>query len=277
MKKILAVSGGIDSVVMLHMFRDDPDAIVAHFDHGIRPNSRDDCDFVERLAKSYERPFFVKHARLGANCSEETARKSRYDFFNQLAAEQSGKIYTAHHRDDLIESVAINILRGTGWRGLAPLNNPDIVRPLLSMTKKDIYRYATDHNLTFRQDQTNFDEIYLRNRVRFVFQGVPETQKTQLANLAFRQRELASEIDTILQKFNPGANYSRSLFSNDDQISTELLRFILSQHNVQLTRPQLARALTAIRSFMPGKKHSLDKNHFLLINRYYFSITYDKI
>ena len=198
MKKILAVSGGIDSVVMLHIFRDDPDVIVAHFDHGIRPNSSDDCVFAEKLAYSYGRPFFTKHAKLGADCSEETARKARYDFLKQLAVEQNGQIYTAHHRDDLVESVAINILRGTGWRGLAPLNNPEVVRPLLEMTKKDIYEYAAEHKLSFRQDQTNSDESYLRNRIRFSLQSVSDEAKNRLADLAMRQRQLATEIDAIL-------------------------------------------------------------------------------
>ncbi len=273
MKKILAVSGGVDSVVMLHMFRDDPDVIVAHFDHGIRQNSIDDCAFVERLAIFYHRPFFSEHAMLGVNCSEETARKARYDFLNRLAREQRGQIYTAHHRDDLIESVAINILRGTGWRGLAPLNNPGVVRPLINMTKKEIYRYAAEHKLSFRQDQTNFDDTYLRNRVRFALSSVPENAKDQLANLAMRQRELVNEIDGIMSSFELSNNYPRELFSQDYQVAFELLRFILSKNGVQLTRPQIARALDAVKSFAPGKKYSLDKNHFLKINRYYFGVT----
>ncbi len=273
MKKILAVSGGIDSIVMLHMFRNDPDVIVAHFDHGIRSNSSEDCVFVEKLAKTYGRQFFAKHAKLGANCSEEMARKARYDFLKQLATEQDGQIYTAHHHDDLIESVAINILRGTGWRGLAPLNNPEIVRPLLNMTKKDIYRYATENNLSFRQDQTNSDESYLRNRIRFALQTVPDEAKNRLADLATKQRRLAVEIDGILRELNISTNYPRELFDQDDQVCTEILRHILTQNSVQLTRPQLSRALEAIRSYAPGKKYSLDKNHFLKINRYYFGVT----
>jgi tRNA(Ile)-lysidine synthase len=258
---------------MLHMFRNDPDVIVAHFDHGIRSNSSEDCVFVEKLAKTYGRQFFAKHAKLGANCSEEMARKARYDFLKQLAKEQNGQIYTAHHRDDLIESVAINILRGTGWRGLAPLNNPDIVRPLLSMTKKDIYRYAAEHDLSFRQDQTNSDESYLRNRIRLLLQVVPDEAKNRLADLAIKQRQLATEIDVILRELNINTNYPRELFNQDDQVCAEILRYVLAQNSVQLTRPQLARALEAIRSYAPGKKYSLDKNHFLKINRYYFGVT----
>ena len=272
MKKVLAVSGGIDSVVMLHMLRNDPDVIVAHFNHGIRPNSNEDCAFVERLAALYGLPFFAKHAKLGANCSEETARIARYDFLKSLAKEQNGQIYTAHHRDDLVETVIINYLRGTGWRGLAPLHNPDIVRPLIQMSKKDIYQYAARHDLSFREDQTNSDDSYLRNRVRFKLQTVPESDKAKIAELAFRQRELATEIDALLSELIINANHSRELFRQDDPVSRELLRYILGQQGISLTRPQLNRAINAICTFAPGKRYSLDKNHFLKINKYYFQI-----
>lgn len=272
MKKILAVSGGIDSVVMLHMYRDDSDAIVAHFDHGIRSNSNEDCAFVERLAASYNLPFFAKHAKLGSDCSEETARSARYDFLKSLAKEQNGQIYTAHHRDDLIETVIINYLRGTGWRGLAPLHNPDIVRPLIHMSKNDIYKYAAEHDLRFREDQTNSDDTYLRNRVRFELQTIPEAEKSKIAELAFHQRELATEIDALLGELSFNANHLRDLFQRNDSVSQELLRYILGQQGISLTRPQLSRAIDAICTFSPGKKYSLDKNHFLKINKYYFQI-----
>ena len=83
MKKILAVSGGIDSVVMLHLLKDEQ-PIVAHFDHGIRSNSHEDAAFVERLANEYGLQFEMRRAELGANCSEASARVARYAFLRQL-------------------------------------------------------------------------------------------------------------------------------------------------------------------------------------------------
>ena len=150
--KILAVSGGIDSVVMLHFLRagdEDGKPIVAHFDHGIRGNSLDDAKFVERLAHRYGLKFECRHAKLGQDCSEATARQERYDFLFELADKYHGEICVAHHREDILESIAINVLRGTGWRGLTPMNAPQIQRPLKTWTKSDIYRYATENNLSF--------------------------------------------------------------------------------------------------------------------------------
>lgn len=271
MRKLLAVSGGIDSVVMLHLFRADKDAIVTHFDHGIRESSAEDCAFVERLAKEYGLPFYSKRAELGEDCSEEKARAGRYQFFESLLESPEDKIYTAHHQNDLLESAMINLLRGTGWRGLAPLRNPKIERPLLSWTKADIYRYATEHGLRFRLDQTNNEDKYLRNRVRMKLSELPETKKQKLQELCQEQRELADKIEGILDSTAPsGPQFSRVFFRElPDALALEYLRHCL---NVSLTWPQLERALAAIRDFLPGKRFSLDKNHFLKMYNYYFAI-----
>lgn len=276
MKKILAVSGGIDSVVMLHFFRNDPDVVVAHFDHGIRSSSHTDAEFVESLTKHYEKPFFVEHAKLGADCSEESARSARYTFLTALAQELNGKIYTAHHADDLIESVAINNLRGTGWRGLAALNNPKLERPLLSWRKTDIYQYATENQLHFRLDQTNSDDKYLRNRVREQLLQASENSKLKLLELAERQRVIAREIDAILTEL-PSDNYSRALMDYEEIVAMEILRTILARHQITQTRPQLLRAIAAIRGYDSGKKFPLGKDVYIKIGRYNFQIELAKL
>ena len=195
MKKILAVSGGIDSIVMLHMLRDNPDVVVAHFDHGIRPNSAEDCLFVAHLAEQYGLPFYSKRVELGGNCSEDAARTARYAFLRDLAKQLDGQIYTAHHRDDVVETMTINLLRGTGWRGIAPFWGDDIKRPLIELAKNDIYHYAAEHRLSFRQDQTNTENAYLRNRVR---QALNKEQRQKLYALYQKQLPIRAEIEQIL-------------------------------------------------------------------------------
>lgn len=273
MKKLLAVSGGIDSVVMLHLFKDDKDAVVLHFDHGIRSSSAEDCAFVEELAKEYGLPFVSKRAELGENCSEEQARAARYGFFKSLLESPEDKIYTAHHQNDLLESVVINLLRGTGWRGLAPLRDQDLCRPLLDWNKTDIYKYATEHKLRFRLDQSNNEDKYLRNRVRQRLLECEPEKKVKLVALTKRQREIADEFDVILDSLvSEEAQYSRAIFDElDDDLALEVLRYVLKPHQ-SLTRPQLQRALEAIKTFEPGKRFSLSKDKFLLIKRYYFTI-----
>ena len=275
MKKVLAVSGGIDSVVMLHIFRNDPTVIVAHYNHGIRPNSAEDQNFVARLAQRYGLPFETVDGNLGTNASEADARTARYEFLNSICKKHQGRLYVAHHLDDVYESIAINILRGTGWRGLAPLRNPNVERPLLEWRKSDIYCYATEHHLSFRQDQTNNEDIYLRNRVRTALMHADDAQKEHLRQLYNRQCRIATEVESILAKLisGQGQYISRDIFKEiDDQTGAELLRELLCIKGISLTRPQLRRALTAIREYRPAKQFPLNKNACIKVSKYHFSI-----
>lgn len=180
---IVAVSGGVDSVVLLDMlathnletaiFGFDPSFIVAHFDHGIRTESADDAQFVATLAKKYGLPFEHDRAGLGTGASESLARDARYKFLRQCCKKYNAAgIVTAHHRDDVIETAVINVLRGTAWRGLASLtshslqNDLSIIRPLLHKTKKELLSYAKNNNLQWVEDATNQDQRYLRNNLR---------------------------------------------------------------------------------------------------------------
>ncbi len=273
MHKILAISGGIDSVVMLHRFRNDEQAIVAHFDHGIRSNSRQDHDFVQALAVKYGMPFISRHDNLGPNCSEALARERRYDFLQSVAQKYQGKIYTAHHQDDLVESIIINLLRGTGWRGLVPLDNPNICRPLIGKTKKDIFCYAAKHQLNFRQDPSNTSDLYLRNRIRAYLTATPIDVNSLLASYV-RQKELKVEIDQILELIaSDGRVYQRKFYKDlDDAAALEILRKILSYAGVSTTRPQRQDFLAAIRHYANGKSFNLPKGRLVQMQKNTFVI-----
>lgn len=267
--KILAVSGGIDSVVMLDYLAHNCDEplFIAHFDHGIRSNSHEDAEFVERLAKEYKLSFKCGRAKLGADCSEAAAREARYHFLFDLAKKHSASVCVAHHADDIIESIIINLLRGTGWRGLAPMQNPDIERPLHAWRKTEIYRYAADHNLSFRQDPTNVEDAYLRNRVREKLHYFPEAGKQKLLELHTSQCLLRKEIDGILSTIPEQARYNKDFVKD-----LEVLRYILNLHDIHLTRPQLKNCQEAILRLSPGKLHSLDASHFVKVNKYTFEL-----
>lgn len=270
---VLAVSGGIDSVVLLDMFDWPADTIVAHFNHGIRPSADADCAFVKRLSRRYGFEFVSEKAALGQNCSENLARQRRYDFLRRIAKAHQAEIVTAHHADDCIESIAINCLRGTGWRGLAPLDNPEIFRPMLALHKADIYRYAAEHRLSFRLDQTNNEEQYLRNRLRRILQPVSPFDKAQLLQYYHRQLALKAEIDQLMQGILGTRNYiPRKLLLESGDAGAELLRFFLRTRGCLLTRPQANRCLREIKNFTPGKKYSLDKTHFLEARRQAFHL-----
>lgn len=287
-KLILAVSGGIDSMVMLDMvYRSGEyssgNIIVAHFDHGIRENSAEDAKFVEKIAKSYGLEFVKDIAQLGSSTSEAEAREARYSFLLELAQKYQAPILTAHHLDDLVESIAINLIRGTGWRGLVVLDTPNIVRPfitpeIISMDtpwdKKAVLKYAAEHNIVFRQDPTNYEDKYLRNRIRESLTEFPDQKKRELYALWRRQRDLKREIDRLIAEIIPpsGSPWQRSWFNNlDESVALELLRAGTLEAGISATRPQLRDFLQAIRTYAPGKYFNLpnrlirlEKNYFVL-------------
>lgn len=229
----------------------DLELVVAHFDHGIRKESADDAEFVKELARIYGLLFETKREDLGAKASEETARKHRYDFLRSVAKKHNARLLTAHHADDVIESIAINLKRGTGWRGLAVLDS-DVIRPLTDLTKSEIVEYAEKNGLTWREDHTNSSESYLRNRLRKQTMNLDTDTKRQILALWSTQKAAKKEIDEIVETLlSKGQNYERYLFASLEMpVAVEILRYVTEG---RLTRPQLKRALHAIKTFLPGK------------------------
>lgn len=167
---VVAVSGGVDSMSLLHMLINTGNykLVVAHYDHGIRAESADDAAFVAAIAKDSGVSVEIGRGMLGVRASEEEARQFRYKFLEEVVRKhRAAKIVTAHHHDDEIETAIINILRGTGRKGLTPMrHNKTIWRPLLSTRRTDIEAYANHHNLKWREDTTNHEDRYLRNYIR---------------------------------------------------------------------------------------------------------------
>lgn len=255
MTYLLAVSGGIDSVVLLDMLakRTPGQLVVAHFDHGIRPDSKNDAEFVKLLAAKYKLPFVLKREELGAGASEEVARKRRYAFLQSEAKKHKAIIVTAHHKNDLFETIAINIYRGTGWRGLAVMGNNHVARPLLELTKSELYDYALKYRLEWVEDSTNREQKYLRNRLRPTLLALPSSAGKKLEHLWHEQTRLRKDIDREVSELI-AMPYSRYFFTTiETNIALELLRgLFLREAKSAPVRLQLERALLAIKTARPG-------------------------
>lgn len=285
---VIAVSGGVDSVVLLDMLATgrlpnyqslttNHQLIVAHFDHGIRPDSAGDAEFVRGLAAKYRLSFETKREELGPNASEEKARDRRYAFLRQVAAKHSATIVTAHHADDLVETIAINLTRGTGWRGLAVLDSPDIERPLLEMNKKQLIDYAKRYQLQWCEDSTNTDTKYLRNDLRQKLTVIDDEIGELLRLYRNRQVILRRQVDNECLRLVGASPYARHLFiAVPDDIGLELLRAVCVQETgVSPTRPNLYRALHAIKVLHSGRRHQVTYGIILRFTKTHFVVETD--
>lgn len=176
-KILLAVSAGMDSVVMCELFyRGKYNFGIAHGNFQLRSEeSNQDESFVRDLASEYKVPFYCKkfatqqYADQNSVSIQMAARTLRYDWFNTVLKEEGfDYVATAHHLDDQIETFFINMLRGTGisgFHGILPKQNKKI-HPLLFVYRKDIEKYIFDNNMKFREDSSNKELKYVRNKIR---------------------------------------------------------------------------------------------------------------
>lgn len=174
-KFLLAVSGGADSMVLANLFQIQNSKFqVAHVNYHFRGEDSDlDQNLVEKLCSENQIKFHLK------NVSEEEKREMKslqnwarevryYFFFKVLKEENLDYIVTAHHLNDELETFIINLSRGSGIKGLSgiPNNENRILRPLLKFTKDEIYTFAKENNIAFREDKSNEKDDYLRNKIR---------------------------------------------------------------------------------------------------------------
>ena len=277
MKLILAVSGGIDSMALLAMYKQ-ADIVVAHIDHGTRKSSAEDADFVRQKCQELGVKFYETKLGLGKGVSEELARKKRYEFLKTIQEKGGGTLCTAHHLDDVLESIVINLIRGTGWRGLTPFYGDELVRPFIisKIWKRDVLRFAGEQNICFRQDPTNHEADYLRNRVREKMNELDEQARVNLIELFQKQTQLRSKIEKLVAELAEqtvvGCNFhaKRILLEAEEEVGIEVLRKICLNHGHSLTRKQLKDFLIAIKTYAPHKRFNLPKNHFVTILKNYF-------
>jgi len=183
---LIGVSGGRDSVTLLHWLISlgYTKLVVCHLNHQLRGRSSEaDARFVEKLAAKYQVDFELGAAKVRALAKkkkisiETAAREARYSFFAKAAKRHHcHTIFLAHHADDLVETFLLNLIRGAGLTGLAGMRDVSrrhidgieltIVRPLLSVWRSDIDKYARECHLRFREDATNKNLATTRNRIR---------------------------------------------------------------------------------------------------------------
>ncbi|TNF39368.1 MAG: tRNA lysidine(34) synthetase TilS [Cytophagales bacterium] len=174
---LLGFSGGVDSVCLAHLlWKSGVRFEIAHVNFHLRgAESEQDAEFAEKLSMEWGIPFHLHHGETHQIADQKgisiqmAAREIRYDFFEKIRAQNHLQgIFLAHHEDDQLETIFLNLLRGTGIEGLYGMAEKKgwLIRPLLSFSKEELISYAKSHQLAWREDSSNAKVDYKRNKLR---------------------------------------------------------------------------------------------------------------
>ena len=290
-KTLLAVSGGVDSVVMTDLYyRAGFPAEVAHCNFKLRGHESDaDEDFVRRVAEGYHMDVYVKsfdtkaYADTKGISIQMAARELRYQWFEELLDDtRLERIATGHHLDDAIETFFINLLRGTGIRGfhgILPRQN-NIVHPLLFARRNEIEKYQRHRGLSYREDSSNISDKYKRNQVRH--HVLPALEKMQedyrrifsenferirQAEEIFRQK-VQEEFQKIHEARGEEVYFDINKLRKLHPLETYLFEFLAPYNFHYREIKKVVASLDAI----PGKKFYSD-THLLIKDRRYLIVT----
>ena len=213
---VVGVSGGPDSICLLHVLNDLKNELnfkiyVAHINHMIRKEADEETEYVKKFCKNIGVECFAKkidvieiakELKMG---TEEAGRKIRYDFFEEvLKYTNSNKIATAHNNNDKVETIIMNILRGSGivgLKGLDPIRENKFIKPLIEVSREEIEAYCEENKLEPRIDKLNNENIYTRNKVRnSVIPYIKKEFNPNILKTINRLSEVATEENEYLDK-----------------------------------------------------------------------------
>lgn len=213
---LLAVSGGKDSMTMLDLFNYFKyelklNLVVCHFNHSLRDDADRDEKFVKTQCEKYGLKFYSKkedvllYSNENKLSTEEGARFLRYKFFDEVKRiENLEYIATAHNKNDLAETVIMRILRGTGINGLIGIQSErgDLIRPILNFSRDEIEKYIEENDIPFVEDKTNFEELYLRNKIRLnLFPILKNEYNPRILDAISRLSNIAFDYSTISREY----------------------------------------------------------------------------
>jgi len=211
-KVLVAVSGGPDSICLLNILYNLRETLkielfVAHVNHLIRKDAKSDAEYVQKYCEDRNIKFFLKECNVMEKSKqekigvEEAGRNARYDFFKEVANEYNiNKIAIGHNKNDLAETLIMNILRGTGTQGLKGIVNNNYIRPLLDISRKDIEKYCAENKLEPRIDSTNFENEYTRNKIRnIVIPYIKEEFNPNIIEALVRLSQIVTEEQNFIE------------------------------------------------------------------------------
>lgn len=252
-KVVVAVSAGVDSVVLLHLLNElpremKPSLHVAHINHQLRAISEEESCFVRELCLKLGIPFYESVWEKGPTIKQNVelaAREYRYSFFAKvMKEEQIGKLLTAHHEDDQVETLMMRLITGGSLSSLVGIEaqrefvTGQLIRPLLEIKKGELYQFAKDNQIDFYEDETNHETTYLRNRFRHNLLPQMKEENPKLNEQLLRvQEELVYALEIVEKNIAPLYEESVAFLDNSCQINVaDYVSYTLSEQHFLLNK-----------------------------------------
>ena len=274
---VIAVSGGIDSMSLLDLLiKNNYNIVVAYVNHNMRKDTYKDEELVENICRKNN----IRLEKIKFNYSKDSnfhdeAHNFRYNFFKKICKKyNTNNIITAHHGDDLIETILIKIFRGSnlyGYSGFEKIETKDnytYYKPLLEYSKEDIKEYARKNNIEYLEDSTNLEDHYLRNRIRHHI--LPLIKKETNINKFIEYSNILKE------SFNYIRNKSKQIVNNltldeflkqDDIIKKDIINYLFEQYNIKSNNNKINDILKILENNKPNPYYNIG-NNYLLIKEY---------
>lgn len=291
---LVAFSGGIDSLCLIHLLstlckENNTNISAIHINHQWRgQESIDDENFVKNFCSENNILLFIEKLNENLPHTESVAREERYKFFNKVANENNINILiTAHTKSDQVETILYRFLKGTGPSGLigipefrSQINGPDIYRPFIDICREDIEKYAKINNLQARIDSSNFDETFLRNKIRHSLLKELKSYNSQIESAILRLSKISYYDDQLINHLIKPV--IEDIYIDDQSIDTNkflhLPEFIkpriiinlLNNNKIEYDYKLIERLLNDIKNTKLshcGKKYSIIKNLLLHITQ----------
>ena len=269
-KIVLGVSGGPDSLFMLDILNKlkeklQFEIVVAHVNHKIRKEADEEEEFVKKYCDKIKVEFYSKRIEVEKYANnnkiglEEAGRKIRYEFFDEVAkTTNSNKIAIAHNKNDKVETILMNLLRGsgvTGLQGIQPVNNK-IIRPIIEIERQEIEKYCEENKLEPKIDISNFDNAYTRNKIRnIVIPYIKKEFNPNFIETITRLSEVITEENKFLKNITEASYKGILIEEKQEEIILDLKKFN-NQENVLKNRIILHTI-----SQLKGSTQGLEKIH----------------
>lgn len=279
-KYIISTSGGVDSMALLDLlFKYGYDLVVVHFNHQVRKESKLDYGLVKEYTETNKIPFHYFKLDVPHENFQENARKLRQNHLQDIAKQYKTKfILTAHHLNDLAETIIMNITTGSSLSGYAGfkerthINSYIYIKPLLSVSKDDLYAYAKKNNVKFLEDKSNKSSVYLRNRVRNKIIPILSQEPNFLNNI-LHYSKIIHTANTFIR------NQTLDFFQNDElntdkfinldkAIQEDIILYLLEKNSLNKSINLISLIISALKNTRKPNITIQLSNNFIFVKEY---------